>query len=150
MADPHLLLVRAYEFAMEKHKDQMYGDLPYIYHIDNVFDIVSERNSGDKNLASLLVVACLHDVMEDCGVSADEITFEFGEDISKAVVAISKIPGESYEDYMLRVLSNDLALQVKIADTLTNLSHSFLSGYKKGMEKYPRQLVILGGGNVKG
>lgn len=142
------LVRRAYDFAKEKHDGQMYGNRPYMYHLENVVELVDEMYYHDPLLITLTAIAYLHDVMEDCGVTYNELAQEFGICIAEAVKAITKDKSQSYEDYMKQVIGNSLARKVKVCDTLTNMLHSFLENREKGMRKYPHQLVILERGYV--
>lgn len=93
------------------------GGAPYIGHPARVAAAV-EGNS-DK------VVALLHDVIEDCGLSVDAPMFE---ELSMAerdaLDAISKRDGEDYADYLRRVAANPIARRVKIADIEDNMDLS--------------------------
>lgn len=151
----------AVEFALKHHGDQEYGDsgLPYIYHLKCVDDLVIaayvpsnhprsapySSEPGDE-IDLLRAVAFLHDVREDTEATiADMVLADICYDVIEAVIAISKVDGESYEDYMVKVMNNPLAHKVKICDTATNLAHSVLSGNAKRITKYSKQLNILKG-----
>lgn len=90
------------------------GGAPYIGHPARVAAAVD--GNSDK------VVALLHDVIEDCGISVDAPMFE---ELSMAerdaLDAISKRPGEEYADYLKRVAANPIARRVKIADIADNM-----------------------------
>lgn len=139
---------KAFDFAQRKHAGQMYGDRLYTYHLNQVADLVYDMHNKDPLLDTLMAIAYLHDVAEDCNVSYEELVKEFGICIATSVIAISKVKGESKEQYLNKVLGNELARKVKICDTISNLMHSFLSGREKGMNKYPEQLMILQRGFV--
>lgn len=143
-----MLLDKAFDFAQRKHNGQMYGDRQYTYHLNQVADLVYDMYNKDPLIDTLMAIAYLHDVSEDCGVTYDELAKEFNVCIATSVIAISKREGESKADYLNRVLGNELARKVKICDTISNLMHSFLSGREKGMNKYPEQLMILQRGFV--
>lgn len=70
-------------------------------------------------------VALLHDVVEDSELALNDL-LDLGitEEVIKAVDAMTKRSGEGYEDYIERLLPNDLARQVKRADLTDNLSRS--------------------------
>lgn len=137
----------AYFFAKEKHQGQLYGDLPYTFHLHSVAHLVGLMYKGNPLIETLLSIAYLHDVMEDCGVTYEELAQKFGVCIAESVKAITKVEGESYEEYMAKVIASDLARKVKVCDTMSNLHNSFISGREKGMAKYPTQLAILHKGN---
>lgn len=73
-----------------------------------------------------ICVAWLHDIVEDHNYPVEKIRAEFGNDITSAVIAISKIKGEAYQDYLNRVKSNDIARIVKLSDLAHNMQLSRL------------------------
>lgn len=147
------LVEKAYNYAREKHQGQMYGDMPYTYHLNCVGTLVFERNEENPLLSTLMAIAYLHDVMEDCGVTYEELVKEFGVCIAYAVRALTKTPlpegkdaEEHYMEYMQGCVKVALALEVKKCDTMTNLFHSFKNSRQKGINKYVRQIRILENG----
>jgi hypothetical protein len=64
--------------------------------------------------------------------------------ITDAIAAITKLDGELYEDYILRVKSNAIALQVKIADMKHNMDISRITNPTEkdfqGLAKYQNVL----------
>lgn len=84
------IALKAMLFAMEKHKDQKrkWTGNPYFEHLAEVAGIVaSVYRVGDIPLAS----AWLHDVVEDQGVSPEEIEERFGFQVRMAVLALSDL-----------------------------------------------------------
>lgn len=110
-------LGKAIELVSVAHQDQFYGTEPYICHI---LRVVNRMDTIEQK-----IVAMLHDVIEDTPVTK-EVLIEMGfpNNIVNAVEAISKIPGETYDDYLSRLCYNKLALQVKIADMTDNYTNS--------------------------
>lgn len=150
----------AVPLAIEWHAEQKYGDsdLPYIYHLNCVDELVvvayapKDRGHSDPyskepgdEIDNLRAIAYLHDVLEDtdCNVF-NLIDAGLNDDVINAVIAITK-KGDTYEDYLKIVMSNPLALKVKIADTATNLAHSIFAQNDRRIEKYIRQINILKG-----
>jgi GTP pyrophosphokinase len=82
------LIQQAYDFATEAHQGQMRdsGD-PYIVHpIDAALTVASLHLDG-----AAIAAALLHDVVEDCGVSREEITRRFGDDVAHLVEGVTKL-----------------------------------------------------------
>ena len=82
------LVGQAYLYADECHSGQMRqsGD-PYIAH-----PLETALFLADLHLDThTIVAALLHDVVEDCGVSLEEITFRFGPEVSKLVDGVTKL-----------------------------------------------------------
>jgi (p)ppGpp synthase/HD superfamily hydrolase len=130
-------LLRAFEFAAEKHKAQTRkaSTIPYIAHLMGVASLVLEAG-GDEDLA---IAALLHDVVEDCGGAPmlKEIRRRFGARVAKVVDGCTdadtypKPPWrERKEKYIrhLRAADADTKL-VSAADKLNNV-RSILSDYR--------------------
>jgi (p)ppGpp synthase/HD superfamily hydrolase len=143
------LETRAMKFAIEAHGDQMYGDHPYSYHLSQVVDNVLIRKFGDPLLSTYVAVAWLHDTMEDCGTTFKQIEDEFGLAIAYSVQKLTKCEDIGYEYYLKDIIGHAIAREVKICDTMANLTESFKSGNTKGLNKYPRQLDVLIQGGFK-
>ncbi|MBI4202888.1 MAG: bifunctional (p)ppGpp synthetase/guanosine-3',5'-bis(diphosphate) 3'-pyrophosphohydrolase [Chloroflexi bacterium] len=79
---------RAYEFAAKSHDGQMrLSGEPYIIH-----PVETANYLADLQLdAATIAAALLHDVMEDCGVSFQEIEEEFGADVARLVDGVTKL-----------------------------------------------------------
>lgn len=75
-------------------------------------------------------VAVLHDIIEDGGVTVDELRERFGNEVAEAVDAISRRDGESYMDYIKRCSMNTTARAVKIADLEDNMDITRLKKIK--------------------
>lgn len=68
------------------------------------------------------MVALLHDVIEDCGVTADELLAEgFPQEVIEGIVAVTRQDGESYEEFVARAKQNPLGRAVKLHDLEDNL-----------------------------
>lgn len=63
-----------------------------------------------------LVLAWLHDVVEDTCVTLEAIVEAFGPDIAASLDAITHRPGEPRAEYYARVRTDSRALKVKLAD----------------------------------
>jgi hypothetical protein len=70
------------------------------------------------------ICALLHDVVEDTDTSLSDIVREFGSDIATKIDILTHRKGESYEDYISRVLEDPDTVAVKIADICDNLGDS--------------------------
>ena len=85
---------------------------PYVTH--------PERVAGRLSAPEEQVVAWLHDTVEDTGLTLREIENTFGPETAAAVDAVSRRPGEEWEDYLRRVKQNEVARKVKISDLIDN------------------------------
>ena len=117
-------------FAEQAHEGQMYGEEPYMYHVDEVASQFQDP--------LLQRIAYLHDVVEDGKVSIDDIHERFGEEVGHGVDAMTRRPDENYFDYIQRVGEHPHARQVKVADLTHNLSGdppgSLRQRYEKALE----------------
>lgn len=119
---------------------------PYFIHPYSVVKIL-KRNGYKKE--DILVIAYLHDTVEDTDLTLDEIKNVFGDYISKSVYDLSrnkgeidiktgKIPEKVYRNRILN--SNDDVKRVKLADMIHNTSTldalSYSSIEKKIIDSY--------------
>ncbi|MDR1184900.1 MAG: HD domain-containing protein [Coriobacteriales bacterium] len=103
----------ALRVATEAHAGQTdKGGRPYISHPLTVAAMVK----GDA-----VVVALLHDVVEDTAVTLEDLrSAGFSDAVISAVDAITRRKGEHDVPYLARVRENPLALTVKLADLTHN------------------------------
>ena len=82
------LVEKAYVFADQCHQGQMrVSGEPYIAH-----PLETALFLADLHLdTNTIVAALLHDVVEDCDVSLDEISRRFGPEVSKLVDGVTKL-----------------------------------------------------------
>lgn len=135
--------IKAMQMALDAHKGQMYGDKDYSYHLASVAVKCKELYESCDNVENLIAVAWLHDVIEDTSVNATMIYYGIGAEIANAVVSVTKVKRESYNDYIHRVKNNSLGLKVKIADTLCNLEESIRIKDERRIKRYSKQLQLL-------
>lgn len=70
-----------------------------------------------------MVVALLHDVIEDSDYTSDDLLSEgIPSAIVEAVQLLSKVDGESYDQFVDRVSENPLATKIKVADIEDNIN----------------------------
>ena len=89
------LIQKAYDFIMVKHEGQKRkSGEPYTIHLIWVAYILTTLQTGPTTIAAGL----LHDVMEDCDVSHDEMVERFGEEITSLVEGVTKINKMPFKD----------------------------------------------------
>ncbi len=120
---------RAYLFGAEAHDGQMrMSGEPYIYHPLAVARILAEMRMD----TSTLVAAILHDVIEDTGISKDEIAHEFGEEVAELVDGVTKLTqvkfgskaeaqAENFRKMILAMVKDIRVILIKLADRLHNM-----------------------------
>ncbi len=67
------------------------------------------------------ICGLLHDLLEDTCVTEEELRGEFGDEVTDAVVLLTKRPGEDYMTYVARLGDNAIAREVKLADLRHNM-----------------------------
>ena len=69
------------------------------------------------------MVAVLHDLLEDTAVTASDLRLAgYPEEVVDAVVTLTRVAGETYDAFIDRVMKNQLAARVKVADIEDNLA----------------------------
>ena len=123
------LLDRAYVYAMTKHGTQTRasGD-PYISHPLEVAAILTDMHVDERTI----VVALLHDTIEDTDATREEIDELFGEDVGRLVEGLTKLgridlasrrakQAENLRKLLLAISEDVRVLMVKLADRLHNM-----------------------------
>jgi guanosine-3',5'-bis(diphosphate) 3'-pyrophosphohydrolase len=82
------LITRAYRIAEQAHRGQKRASgEPYITHCIAVAEILAEMCAPP----SVIAAGLLHDVVEDTPITLEDITKDFGEEITKLVDAVTKL-----------------------------------------------------------
>lgn len=110
------LLEKAIEIALDGHRGQVdKSGEPYILHPLRVMGAFRDETHR--------IVGVLHDVLEDTRYGLDDLAANgFSGEICTALVALTRRPEESYEDFVARAAANAISARVKIADIRDNLS----------------------------
>jgi (p)ppGpp synthase/HD superfamily hydrolase len=95
------------------------------------------------------MAAVLHDVVEDTPWTLEQLRAEgFGDDVLRAVDALTKREGEDYFAFVDRAGRDPVARTVKIADIRDNMDVSRIASVtdrdRERLEKYRQALVRLG------
>lgn len=144
MCDDYTLVERARAFALVAHGDQMYGDDPYISHLDAVAGLVEEHDDRYR------AVAYLHDVLEDTRCTEYELQLLFGDELAALVSLITDPQGatrfERKQALYAKVLEADPdaawagpAFTVKVADRLSNVQACILDGNQHKLAMYVKE-----------
>ncbi len=123
------LIMKAYNLANEKHKEQKRGSgEPYIIHPLNVAYILADIGLDDSTICAAL----LHDVVEDTDVTDADLRKEFSDEIADMVAGVTKlskiqfatVEEQQVEDYrkMFLAMGKDIrVILIKLADRLHNM-----------------------------
>lgn len=120
-------VLRALDFAADKHRDQRRKDLPaspYINHPIELADVLC--NEGGVRDVVVLCAAILHDTIEDTETTHAELMQRFGAEIADVVVEVTddqSLPKAERKRLQIEHASfaSDRAKLVKLADKICNL-----------------------------
>ena len=128
--EEHISVIeKAYNFANDKHKGQFRkSGEAYINHPMNVVLILTSVYADYETLSA----GFLHDVLEDCDCTEDEMRNEFGPVITKLVQGVTKLSRINFSteneyliDYYKKIIvgmSEDVrVIIIKLADRLHNM-----------------------------
>lgn len=123
------LITKAYEFANEKHSGQYRkSGEPYIIHILHVGYILANLRVSPVTIAAGL----LHDTIEDCDVTKEQLSEEFSEEIATLVESVTKIGNiefvdekeylaENHRKIFIAMAKDVRVIFIKLVDRLHNM-----------------------------
>jgi (p)ppGpp synthase/HD superfamily hydrolase len=132
----------AIALASEKHKAQFdKAGMPYILHPLRVMSFLKED-------MELMTIGVLHDVVEDSDVTFEDLRMlGMTERVIKGVRAVTKMPGQTAEEYLAGIKANTDAIRVKLADLRHNMDARRLKGIgekdRARMDEYCKMYYIL-------
>src|SRR5215204_4363121 len=144
------LLVRAFRFSSKAHADQQRrSGEEFILHPYAVARICAELQLDDETIAAAL----LHDVVEDTGVTLEELADEFGEGVAQLVDGVTKLTrvtfqsreqaqAENYRKMVLAMAEDPGVILIKLADRLHNLRTIEYLGKQKQVQKAREALEV--------
>jgi guanosine-3',5'-bis(diphosphate) 3'-pyrophosphohydrolase len=124
LSDDVGVFAHALEFALRKHREygqtREDGVTPYGIHIIRVVERL--RQVGLIDDFSVLAAAALHDVVEDCEVSVDEITTRYGERVALFVGEVTRRSGQNGREYVAQLAgASREGKTIKLADRWDNV-----------------------------
>ena len=122
------IIRKAFETAMDAHKEmRRKSGEPYIYHPLAVARIAAEEiGLGTTSI----VVALMHDVVEDTDLTYDDIKREFGTKVADIIDGLTKISGvydtnspqaENFRKMLLTMADDVRVILIKLCDRLHNM-----------------------------
>lgn len=151
------IIEKALKFAEKAHEGQKRRDgKPYFTHVEAVAKKVNEdwfnliprsaQPYWTRHKDHVVAAAYLHDVIEDCGVSKQDLLDEgFSEMTAEIVDALSKKQGESYFQFIMRINDGGGFRTGMVAVKLADLWHNMNDNAKEGslLDKYRLAEYIL-------
>lgn len=118
------------------------GGVPYVLHCLKVMHYLK---SDDEELQC---IALGHDLVEDTNVTYAQLReLYFTERVIIGIRAMTKVPGETNDEYMERIIACPDAIRVKLADLRHNSDIRRLKGVTpkdiERIEKYHKMYLIL-------
>ena len=109
------LIKKAYEICLLAHQGQTDKmGMPYHLH--------PERVAGRCSTDAEIIVALLHDTIEDTNITAEFLLKQgFPEEIVEAILSVTKRESENYDDFVARAKMNPIGRIVKIHDLEDNM-----------------------------
>ena len=115
-------------FAAEAHAGQTRKGgpkAPYVNHLAEVAAAVAEATGGRD--ADLVAAAWLHDVVEDCGIEADDLASRFGAEVADLVLEVTddmSLPKKKRRQRQVETVAekSERARLLKLADKTSNVT----------------------------
>jgi len=132
---------KAMRIAFEAHKNQLdKSGIPYIYHPIHLAEQMKDEQTT--------CVALLHDVVEDAGITFEQLYAEgFSDEIVAAIKLMTHDDSVLYMDYIKLISTNPLATAVKLADLRHNSDLTRLDTVderaRERVEKYRKAINLL-------
>ena len=114
------------EYVKNKHEGKRRKQgTPYYLHPYAVAEMLKDKGFDED----YQVTGLLHDTLEDTNATKEEILKLTNEKVLEAVVLVTKEHGYNMQEYYDRIMKNDMARMVKLADRWHNLSESAMTNY---------------------
>jgi guanosine-3',5'-bis(diphosphate) 3'-pyrophosphohydrolase len=144
------LLEEVKMFAIRYHGLQDYAGFPYHKHLMDVEALVIKYSDDFE----LRLSAWLHDILEDCPVSYNDIKKKFGERVAEIVYRVTDELGRNRKERKKKTYPKirecKYATLIKLCDRIANMSnsiqngHSMSTAYVKEYEDFKRALKVEG------
>ena len=147
--------------SMHDMDGQMYGPLPYEFHLAHVENVIQRFHKSEKpHTWYLRIAAWLHDLVEDTPIDIVTVRVVFGDNIADIVWAVTDEPLTEEElnsglknnrknrkaKTYIKLKESELGTTLKLADRIANMEncHSWdnymLSMYEKEYTEFREQL----------
>jgi len=128
--------LQAQEFALKCHSGQKYGNREYSFHLESVVQIARKFDLPEDVVAS----CWLHDTLEDCDITYQDLKKNFGENIAEIVYSVTDELGrnriERKSKTYPKIKANEDAVCVKLCDRIANLRQALIDDNRKLITMY--------------
>ena len=120
------MLASAIAYASMMHENQLdKGGKPYILHPLRLMFRMSQYSTDPE----LLCMCVLHDVVEDCGVTREDLlSIGMSDRVIYGVMTLSRLKDETYDQFIDRICMSRDTMLVKLEDLRDNSDPSRLIG----------------------
>lgn len=141
------MIYKAMLFALRTHHKvrQRYDGYPYFFHLLQVSNNAIKFRHLVGNDIVTYIAALLHDVIEDCRMTYNDVADIWGKDVADAVFACTELRGRNRDErhgpeYYALLKIHRQGRFVKICDVIANMERGLVTGssmLKKYVTKYP-------------
>ena len=147
--------IDAVKFAAWRHALNVYDNEPYYVHFEDLEQVLKDHGEDDEES---VIMAYLHDAIEDGGVSYNDIKKRFGKDVAEVVYLCTDNKGRNRDARKNQAFYDELksseyrlqATKIKVADRIANSrrsvknKHSMGDRYKKEYVHFKEELFVFG------
>jgi (p)ppGpp synthase/HD superfamily hydrolase len=126
-----LKLIKKFAIMSHKNVNHKYGDFPYSYHLSMVVDVANEfiNYIPEKDRETILSACWLHDTIEDCRLTYNDVKEVANIEVAEIVYALSNEKGKNRKErandkYYKGIRDTQYASFVKLCDRIANAKHS--------------------------
>jgi len=150
------LISKAREYATLQHfkTNHKYDGQPYDVHLQMVYDFACKYVHllpDNKTISEVLAACWVHDVIEDCRQTYNDVKNVLGERVADIAYALTNEKGKTRKErandkYYEGIRNTPFAAYVKICDRLANATYSkqsnskMIEAYRKENEDFKKQL----------
>lgn len=155
----NVILLKSMMFGVSSHinRNILYDGQPYFIHLSMVYKYALKYihllQQAECDADSVLQATWLHDVIEDCSVTYNDVLKHFNKEVTEITFLLSNDRGRTRDErnsdnYYLGIAKNHGALFVKLCDRLANASYSkltdghMLKKYRKENRHFKESLQV--------
>lgn len=137
-------ITRALDLAIQWHGTQTYGDLPYVYHLNQVRNVAKRfpenLTAFEQHLLDL--AAIFHDIFEDTKIPV-ELIRDFSQRVFEICWRVTDEAGDNRKirkaKTYLKIVEDDLAIHLKLCDRIANVEENIRTKNHRKFEMYLKE-----------